>query len=350
MLHNYLSNYEHVPYEDIRYIYGEIMYGGHITDNWDRRTCATYLQFIIRPEILRNMQLTLGPGFRSPDPEKYDREDYARFLEERLPAEQPLLFGLHANAEINYLTDFSETVMNTILVTTGGGGGGGGSAEDQIAEQIALYLGSLPPQYNMLEIKSKIKELGPYIIVALQECERMNTLMGEMKKSLSDLDQGLKGHLNITDAMEDLAKALTLDRIPGGWAKVAYASNKQLGEWLADLKLRCQQLTEWTEDCETPTVLWIAGLFNPMSFLTAIMQVTSRAHTLPLDDICLHTEVKNSFNIADFVTPEGGAYVNGFFFEGANWECGRGEEQGYLVDMTLKELKPLCPVIHVTAI
>jgi len=76
------------------------------------------------------MQLTLGPGFRSPDPEKYDREDYARFLEERLPTEQPLLFGLHANAEINYLTDFSETVMNTILVTTGGGGGGGGNAQD----------------------------------------------------------------------------------------------------------------------------------------------------------------------------------------------------------------------------
>lgn len=128
VLHNYLSNYEHVPYEDIRYIYGEIMYGGHITDNWDRRTCRTYLEFIIRPDILRNMQLTLGPGFRSPDPEKYDREDYGRFLEERLPVEQPLLFGLHANAEINYLTDYSETVMNTILVTTGGGGGGGGNA------------------------------------------------------------------------------------------------------------------------------------------------------------------------------------------------------------------------------
>lgn len=202
----------------------------------------------------------------------------------------------------------------------------------------------------MLEIKSKIKEMHPYIIVALQECERMNTLMSEMKKSLNDLDQGLKGNLNITDAMEDLTKSLTLDQIPGTWAKAAYASNKMLGEWLADLKLRCQQLTDWTEDCETPTVLWIAGLFNPMSFLTAIMQVTSRAHTLPLDDICLHTEVKNSFNTADFMTPEGGAYVNGFFFEGANWECGRGDEQGYLIDMTLKELKPICPVIHVTAI
>ena len=55
-----------------------------------------------------------------------------------------------------------------------------------------------------------------------------------MKKSLNDLDQGLKGNLNITDAMEDLTKSLTLDQIPGTWAKAAYASNKMLGEWLAD--------------------------------------------------------------------------------------------------------------------
>ena len=112
------------------------MYGGHITDNWDRRTNATYLLFIIRPEILRNMPLTLGPGFKSPDPEKFDREDYSKYIEEKLPVEQPLLFGLHANAEINYLTDYSETVMNTILITTGGGGGSGGSGQDVINEMI----------------------------------------------------------------------------------------------------------------------------------------------------------------------------------------------------------------------
>jgi len=29
---------------------------------------------------------------------------------------------------------------------------------------------------------------------------------------------------------------------------------------------------------------------------------------------------------------------------------GRGDEQGYLVDMQLKELHPVVPIIHVTAI
>lgn len=138
--------------------------------------------------------------------------------------------------------------------------------------------------------------------------------------------------------------------MPADWAEAAYFSKKTLQEWFADLLLRVQQLAEWTDDLETPAVLWLAGLFNPMSFLTAIMQVTSRAHQLPLDDICLRTDVKNSFSKEDFKTAEVGAYVNGFFLEGAAWEVARGDEQGYLVEMQPKVLHPELPVMHVTAI
>jgi len=52
ILHNYLTKYEKVPYADLQYLYGQIMYGGHITDNWDRRTNETYLKHLIRPDIM----------------------------------------------------------------------------------------------------------------------------------------------------------------------------------------------------------------------------------------------------------------------------------------------------------
>ena len=42
-----------VPWEDLRYLFGEIMYGGHITDDWDRRLCRTYLQEYMKPEMVR---------------------------------------------------------------------------------------------------------------------------------------------------------------------------------------------------------------------------------------------------------------------------------------------------------
>ena len=46
ILYNYLENNSSgkVPWDDLRYLFGEIMYGGHIVDDWDRRLCKTYLE------------------------------------------------------------------------------------------------------------------------------------------------------------------------------------------------------------------------------------------------------------------------------------------------------------------
>lgn len=41
-----------VPWEDLCYLFGEIMYGGHITDGWDRRLCKTYLQEFMHPKMV----------------------------------------------------------------------------------------------------------------------------------------------------------------------------------------------------------------------------------------------------------------------------------------------------------
>lgn len=54
-----------VPWDDLRYLFGEIMYGGHITDDWDRRLCRTYLAKYIRTEMLEGKVL-LAPGFQIP--------------------------------------------------------------------------------------------------------------------------------------------------------------------------------------------------------------------------------------------------------------------------------------------
>lgn len=52
VLYNYLEANSKVPWEDLRYLFGEIMYGGHITDDWDRRLCNTYLEELLQPELV----------------------------------------------------------------------------------------------------------------------------------------------------------------------------------------------------------------------------------------------------------------------------------------------------------
>lgn len=100
-----------------------------------------------------------------------------------------------------------------------------------------------------------------------------------------------------------------------------------------------------------PKSLWISGMFNPMSFLTAIMQNTARMQNLPLDGMALKTDVTNERDPTSITeAAEEGAYVHGFTLQGAAWENGRGGEQGNLCEMIPKELTPELPVMHVTAI
>lgn len=50
----------------------------------------------------------------------------------------------------------------------------------------------VPEPFNLQELMGKVEELTPFTIVALQECERMNRLMGEIRRSLKELELGLK--------------------------------------------------------------------------------------------------------------------------------------------------------------
>jgi len=43
----------------------------------------------------------------------------------------------------------------------------------------------------MFDITAKIKTKEPYVVVCLQECERMNGLLFEIERSLKELEMGL---------------------------------------------------------------------------------------------------------------------------------------------------------------
>eukprot|EP01017_Pseudomicrothorax_dubius_P026129 TRINITY_DN2891_c0_g1_i1.p1 TRINITY_DN2891_c0_g1~~TRINITY_DN2891_c0_g1_i1.p1 ORF type:complete len:733 (+),score=221.94 TRINITY_DN2891_c0_g1_i1:69-2201(+) len=350
VLHNYLEKYEQVPYDDLRYIYGEIMYGGHITDNWDRRTCNTYLRVLVRPELQANM--AFFPGFRSPDPVKFDYAVYAKYIEEKLPIESPIVFGMSPNAEIGYLTTMCDTIFRTIIEVQGGSSGGGASKKDEgVMTLINDFKTRLPKSYHILDITGRIKEKTPYVVVCLQECERMNTLLSEIDRSLEELKLGLLGALNITDAMEGLSRALSLNRVPDNWEKYAYFSKKALSAWFTDLIERTIQLHEWTKEMVMPKSLCISYLFNPMSFLTAIMQTTARSKELPLDNMTLQTDVTGYKGPEDIQTyAEQGFFIHGLFLEGAAWEIGANGNDGFLIDQKLKDLHPKLPVVNVIAV
>uniref|UniRef100_A0A672V8T9 Dynein axonemal heavy chain 17 n=1 Tax=Strigops habroptila TaxID=2489341 RepID=A0A672V8T9_STRHB len=370
VLYNYLEASPKVPYDDLRYLFGEIMYGGHITDDWDRRLCRTYLEEFIKPEMLEG-EFLLAPGF--PLPGNMDYNGYHQYIDDALPPESPYLYGLHPNAEIGFLTQTSEKLFRVVLEMqprdTSMSDGGVGTREEtvraveklsgsftnihlsfpfgtQVKALLEEMLEKLMDEFNITELMAKVEERTPYSVVAFQECERMNILTSEIKRSLKELDLGLKGELTMTSDMENLQNALFLDMVPESWTKKAYPSTASLGTWFADLLTRIKELEAWTGDFSLPSTVWLAGFFNPQSILTAIMQCTARKNGWPLDKMTLQCDVTKK-NREDFASPpREGAYVHGLFMEGARWDA----QTGIITDAKLKELTPAVPVIFLKAI
>lgn len=64
-------------------------------------------------------------------------------------------------------------------------------------------MGRLPDEFNMAELFAKTEEKTPYTVVALQECERMNMLLKEMRRSLKELDSGLKVNFQSKEKLQN---------------------------------------------------------------------------------------------------------------------------------------------------
>ena len=134
--------------------------------------------------------------------------------------------------------------------------GGGTSTKQDILSQI---LNTLPKEFDLLDIGERAEEVlngdeAPYVIVIMQECDAMNKPLFEIRRSLEELQKGVDGALNMTDAMEDLSVVLSLRQVPGrnpfhkcSWKRLHGGRKKAL----------CHGMKTWREgsSCE-PVLNW----------------------------------------------------------------------------------------------
>ena len=334
VLYNYMENStsSKIPWDDLRYIFGEIMYGGHIVDDWDRKLCKSYLDFFMHDALLDEAEFVPFSdklSIKSPSPGPHEK--FIQFVDQ-FPTETPVMFGLHPNAEIGFRTSQSLGVLgilkklNMKATSSGGdeGDGGkstGGSRAEQLCGEILEEVGAI--RFPTDEIAKSIsdEERGPYQYVFLQECDCMNLLIRTMTKSLLELQLGFKGELTMSESMEQLAMCLTLEQIPPRWQKVAFPSTRGLVSWLHNLKERCAQLDEWVSDpVRIPKVVDLSKLFNPQSFLTAIKQICCQQQMMELDKLVVYTEVTKRDKAQIESPAREGAYVTGLYLSGARWD------------------------------
>jgi dynein heavy chain len=360
VLRNYMESAPpKVPWADLRYLFGEIMYGGHIINDFDRLLAKTYLEFYMKEELLDEMPMypymdlsnpqALAEAFKAPSTGlPYDK--VIDHIDETLKTENPMAFGMHPNAEIGFRTQISDALLTSILeLSTSSGDGGGSDAQNtqQVAEAVIQDVLEVyrDTKFEIETIVASIEDVGPFQNIVLQECDRMNTLISEMVRSLTELDLGLRGDLTISDAMEELANSLFLDRVPKRWESLAYPSLRSLGGWLIDLQNRISQLNDWASNAsESPMVTWLPGLFNPQSFLTAVMQTTAQLQSYELDKLTLLTDITKRM-VSEEINAHAkeGTYIVGLFLEGGSWNM----QTSLLESSKPREMFCPLPVINV---
>jgi dynein heavy chain len=247
VLKNYLNiNPGKVPWDDLRYIFGEIMYGGHITDDRDRRFCGTFLDNLMNEGLLEEPELfPFVEGremFRCPAPTNYDR--YAEYINEA-PPETPMAYGLHPNAEIDFRTKQCSALFATLqeIQPRGAGGGEGGNPlQERVQEFMTRVSDEAALDSNRLNVEDISSRMGeadqrtPFQNSFLQECQYMNAVIDIIVTDLSDIKLAFKGELTMTAAMETIMGMIFINKVPGTWAAKAGPSTRGLNSWLDNAK------------------------------------------------------------------------------------------------------------------
>jgi len=121
---------EDLPWDTLRYLIGEAMYGGRVTDNNDRRVVSCYLEEYMGSFIFDTNQKFFfarsgGNDYIIPEEETFELT--LEFIDNIPLFTTPNVFGLHSNAEISYFTNSGkELLLNIIEMSSSDGGAGGG--------------------------------------------------------------------------------------------------------------------------------------------------------------------------------------------------------------------------------
>ena len=336
----YLEEQPRVPWETLNAVGGDIVYGGRLTDRWDKRCNRSILVRYLCPEVLGptgSYAFDAG-GIYFPPPPTSTLEDVRHYVDGLPLDELPDVYGLHENASISLQLKETGELLDTCVSMQprggGGGGGGGKSSDDVLLALCDSILSRLPPPLDVDRAHEStfaagagggggVNSLGVFL---QQEIVRFEVLSSKMRSSLATLKKAVKGIVVMSAALEAMATALLFQRVPPEWEGVSYPSLKPLGGWVEDLLLRLRMLESWLLQ-GPPHAFWISGFFFPQGFMTGALQMYARKTRIAIDTLEFKTHVESDkAGLADVTAaPSDGVYVYGLFLVCARWDGGASQ-------------------------
>ncbi|XP_028725159.1 dynein heavy chain 2, axonemal [Peromyscus leucopus] len=345
LLSLYLDEYEETPWDALKYLIAGVNYGGHVTDDWDRRLLTTYINDYFCEQALTTPSYRLSVLDTYFIPKDGSLASYKEYISLLPSMDPPEAFGQHPNADVASQITEARTLFETLLslqpqITPTRIGGQ--SREEKVLELAADVKQKIP---EMIDYEGTRKLLAldpsPLNVVLLQEIQRYNNLMRTILLSLTDLEKGIQGLIVMSTSLEEIFNCIFDAHVPPLWGK-AYPSQKPLASWTRDLAVRVEQFELWASRARPPVIFWLSGFTFPTGFLTAVLQFSARQNNISVD--CLSWEfIVSTVDDSNLVyPPKDGVWVRGLYLEGAGWD----RKNSCLVEAEPMQLVCLMPTIH----
>ncbi|KAK2185461.1 hypothetical protein NP493_233g02018 [Ridgeia piscesae] len=343
LLNIYLDEYEDTPWDALKYLIAGINYGGHVTDDCDRRLLLTYISDFFCEDSISTPFFKLSSLITYYIPKDGPLKAYKEYISMLPNMDHPEAFGQHPNADITSQIQETRLLFETLLslqpqVATGSGE----SIEDQVMD-LAQNLMKQVPENIDYHATARILSVdpSPLNVVLLQEIERYNLLLNLIRKQLSDLERGIQGLVVMSTDLEQVFHCIYEARVPPTWEK-AYPSLKPLASWTRDLIQRMDQFEKWATTSHPPMVFWLSGFTFPTGFLTAVLQKAARQNSVSVDTLTWEFTVLTVDDSNLTGPPKDGVYVKGMFLQGAGWD----KKNACLLEAEPMQLVCNIPSIH----
>ena len=263
---------ESIIWNAIVQISGDIVYGGRVTDDIDRRTLMMILTTFLGEDVLvPGYKYSQSGVYRPPTGEETTLESLIKKARGLPDVDNPEIFGMNENADIAFQLQESNQMIDIVLSVQPrtSSGAAGGKNPDQIIDELAQKIeGEMPELLTRdgankeLFHASKDGLLPSLSTFLLQEMERFNRLVVIIQKSLDTLRKAIKGLAVMSEDVDRMYKSMLNNKVPELWADNAYPSLNPLSSWIQNFKERIEFLRMWLLKGK-PAAYWMPAFFFP---------------------------------------------------------------------------------------
>ncbi|XP_067124199.1 dynein axonemal heavy chain 10, partial [Centruroides vittatus] len=337
-----------IPWKTLKFFIGEIIYGGHVTNKFDKRILKTYIDEYMGDFIFDTYQ-----SFRfycnNEDyiiPQIYSKDEYLEYINSLPQTNTVEILGLHANAEIKFLTKETKCFWESLakLQSLKADEENDNIYENNLKTAIDIF--NKLPKTIITASHQKSRMHFPLTAVLDQELKLFNLLLNKVLSTLQTLIKALSGKGRQDSELEVITHCLSIGKLPPTWKKYSPPTQKSLGGWITHFCERYNQYQKWVASDEL-TVMWLSGLHFPNSYLISLIQAACHENNWSLDQCSLFTSVTKFTSDTEINEKMPiGSYISGLYLEGASWN----EDSGLLEKAKYGELIQPMPILKIIPI